>query len=47
LLLMYAINIQGTPPPSVGALQWSALIGTLILLLWAWWIEQHRGATLN
>ena len=42
LLLMYAINIQGNAPPSVPVLEWSALIGTLILFLWAWWVERHR-----
>jgi hypothetical protein len=25
-------------------LEWSALLGTIILLLWAWWVERHRVA---
>jgi hypothetical protein len=42
LILMYLINIQGNPPTGVPVLEWSALIGMLILLLWAWWVDRHR-----
>ena len=31
----------GPPPPSVGALAWSALFGSLFLV-WAWWGDAHR-----
>lgn len=41
-LVMYELNIQGNPPPGVPVLEWSALAGTLILLMWAGWVERHR-----
>ncbi len=39
---IYFLNIQGAPPPSVSAMASAALLGTLILLVWAWWIDRHR-----
>lgn len=31
----------GSPPPSVGALAWTAL-GVWLFVPWAWWIDKHR-----
>ena len=42
LILIYLLNIQGAPPPSVHVMATSAEIGTVILFLWAWWIDRHR-----
>jgi hypothetical protein len=47
LLVMWVLSIQGNPPPSVVVLEWSALIGTIILLAWAWWVERHRETVEN
>lgn len=44
LVVMYLLNIQGNPPPSVPVLAWSALVGTIILIAWAWWAERGRVA---
>jgi hypothetical protein len=44
LLFFYAANLQGVPPPSVAALQWSALVLMILLCLWAWWADRHRSA---
>lgn len=42
LTLIYVGNSSGPPPPSVSAILWAGLIGGVILLLWAWWIDSHR-----
>jgi hypothetical protein len=42
LLIAYAANIVGAPPPSVQALAVFAIIGALLLLLWSWWADHHR-----
>lgn len=44
LAVIYAVNIQGNAPPSVAAVAWTSLLGTLILFGWAWLIERHRVA---
>jgi len=41
LLLIYGLNAQGQPPPSVGALIITAYAGWMIPM-WAWWIDRHR-----
>jgi hypothetical protein len=45
LTFIYLLNIQGTPPPSVKIMAVSSEIGTLILFLWAWWVDRHREST--
>jgi len=45
VLLAYVANLQGTPPPGVGALQWTALVLAILLVVWAWWADAHRIAT--
>jgi membrane-bound metal-dependent hydrolase YbcI (DUF457 family) len=42
LMLAYIANAFGPPPPSVPAIYWSAMIGGIVLMLWAWWADQHR-----
>ncbi|MBS4095565.1 MAG: hypothetical protein KGZ83_01855 [Sulfuricella sp.] len=41
LLLIYAGNLFGNPPPSAEAIAW---VGQLqwLLVLWAYWVEKHR-----
>lgn len=47
LLLVYAANvaagIAGTPPPSAGAVAWSAQAMWLIVI-WGYWVDRHRVA---
>jgi len=42
LLVVYVANAFGPPPPSVPAIYWAAMIGGVLLTLWAWWADQHR-----
>ena len=42
LLLVYLVNTFGPPPPSVPAIYWLGMIGGVVLMLWAWWADQHR-----
>jgi hypothetical protein len=47
LIVVYVANIAGPPPPSVGAIEVSALIGFVVLVLWSWWADRHREAILR
>ena len=42
LLIVYAGNIMGGPPPSVSAIWSVGMAGGAALLIWSWWIERHR-----
>jgi hypothetical protein len=42
LLLIYAGNVTGPPPPSIEAVGWVAAIGTIVLLGLAVWVDRHR-----
>lgn len=42
IVLVYAANLQGAPPPSVVALEWVALGSSLLLVVWAFWVDRHR-----
>ena len=42
VILAYVLNLQGTPPPSVGALEWVALGSSTLLVAWAFWADGHR-----
>ena len=48
LLLIYIANVGasfvGEPPPSVGAVAWSAQAMWLIVI-WGYWVDRHRVAT--
>ena len=41
LLVIYAANVGGSPPPSVAAIAW---VGQLqwLLVLWGYWVDRHR-----
>lgn len=41
LVVVYAANILGPPPPSVGAVAWSAQ-AMWLLVAWAYWVDRHR-----
>ena len=41
LLLIYAGNVIGPPPPSVAAVAWTC-IAMWLLVAWAAWIDHHR-----
>jgi len=41
LLLVYAANLLGPPPPSVVAVAWSAE-AVWILVFWGYWLDRHR-----
>lgn len=41
LLVVYAANLLGPPPPSVQALAWSAQ-AIWLLVAWGYWIDRHR-----
>jgi hypothetical protein len=43
LLVVYAVNLLGTPPPSVKAIAWAGQLQWL-LVLWGFWIDRHRQA---
>src|SRR4029079_12563563 len=42
LLIAYAGNLMGPPPPSIQALWMFAIAGSAILLIWSWWADSHR-----
>jgi membrane-bound metal-dependent hydrolase YbcI (DUF457 family) len=42
LVIAYAGNVMGGPPPSVGAIYWSAIAGAAVILVWSWWTDSHR-----
>lgn len=42
LLVVYASNLFGPPPPSAIAIAWVAQAQWLIVL-WAYWVDKHRG----
>ena len=42
LVVVYLANIFGPPPPSVDAVWVGALVGAVVLTLWAWWADRHR-----
>jgi hypothetical protein len=46
LVVMYLSSTFGPPPPSVRALWITAIIGAVLLLLWAWWADRHRDAAI-
>jgi hypothetical protein len=44
LLVIYAGNIFGPPPPSVRALSIVATIGAVLFTAWSVWADNHRDA---
>lgn len=47
LLIAYLGSLTGSPPPSLPALYGSVIVATLLLLVWAWWADQHRTPVLR
>ncbi|SRR6266545_5505346 len=47
LLLAYVANVAGPPPPSVTALWVTAILATVLLTWWSWWVDRHRDAILS
>jgi hypothetical protein len=43
LLVIYAANIFGGPPPSIEAIAWAGQLQWL-LVLWGYWVDKHRHA---
>jgi hypothetical protein len=43
LLIAYAGNAFGPPPPSVQAIAIAGVVGSVLFTLWAWWADRHRG----
>lgn len=41
LLIVYLANLFGPPPPSVGAIAWSAQ-ALWLLVAWGYWVDRHR-----
>ena len=41
LLILYAVNLFGPPPPNVTAVVWSAEALWLVVL-WGFWLDRHR-----
>jgi len=42
LLLVYAANAAGPPPPSMAAVGWAGALGGIVLVALAVWIDRHR-----
>jgi hypothetical protein len=47
LVVGYIAAVGGPPPPTVGTLAASALLGFVILMVWSWWADRHREAILR
>ena len=41
LALIYLANLT-SPPPSVSAIAWAGMIGTVLIVAWTIWIDRHR-----
>ena len=44
LLVTYAANLAGPPPPSVTAIWIAGLAGGAVFCAWGWWADRHRVA---
>jgi len=44
LIVIYAVNLLGPPPPSVTAVAWSVQ-ALWLLVLWGYWIDRNRTVT--
>jgi hypothetical protein len=41
LLVIYAANLLGPPPPSGAAIAWTDM-GQWLVVAWAAWVDRHR-----
>jgi hypothetical protein len=41
LAVVFFLNIFGPPPPSIGAVTWSAE-AMWLLVIWGYWVDRHR-----
>jgi len=46
LLVIYVGDRFSAPPENAREIAWSGLIATVVLLVWAWWFDGHREASL-
>ena len=44
LVIAYAGNAFGPPPPNVPAIAIAGIVGSALFTVWAWWADRHRGA---
>jgi hypothetical protein len=44
LLVAYAANLAGGPPPSVAAIYWLGIVGSAVILAWSWWTDRRRAS---
>jgi hypothetical protein len=42
LLVVYAANVASPPPPRMGAVAWAGVLGALLLVSLAAWVDRHR-----
>ncbi len=42
LVVVYLANLAGGAPPSVPAIYWAAIVGSVVILMWSWWTDRHR-----
>ncbi len=45
LVLIYAANVTSPPPPSMEAVAWVGVVGAIVLVALAAWIDRHREPT--
>lgn len=43
-VMAYIGNLSGSAPATATALAWTAIIASLVTVLWAWWADRHRMA---
>jgi hypothetical protein len=46
LLIIYAVNLFGPPPPSVVAIAWAGQLQWLFVI-WGYWLDKHREARIG
>ena len=42
LVVTYLSQLVSPPPPSVSAIGWLAIIMSVVMVTWAWWLDRHR-----
>ncbi len=47
LVIIYAGNLGGPPPPDVRAIEIAGLAGSVVFIAWSAWIDRHRDVKLN